>query len=649
MCGIAGFVGPQDDPETLRHVAASMARSIQHRGPDDHGTWVDAAAGVAFGHQRLAIIDISASGHQPMVSADGRFVADFNGEIYNFRVLRHELQHRGVRFRGGSDTEVLVEAIATWGVEATLQRSMGMFAFAIWDRQRRRLVLARDRLGEKPLYYGWCGSTFLFGSELKALRRHPAFRNPLDRDAMALLLGFGYVPTPHSIYEGIRKLPPGTWLEIDPTRTGLMPDPAEYWSLKQAVEQAKAEPFAGSPKEAVDRLEDLLRASVRQQMIADVPLGAFLSGGIDSSTIVALMQSESARPVRTFSIGFAESDYDEAPFARAVAKHIGTDHTELEVSWDDALAVVPRLPEMYDEPFSDSSQIPTYLVSQLASAHVRVSLSGDGGDELFGGYPRYLEHRGMWRTFGWMPPSVRRGIGTLLRALPIRVWDGIGRLARPLLPERFTHVSAGHLVYVLATMLGEHGPEALFRRFVGQFEDPAQLVEDASVPRWPFENSEAPRRVRDVTERMMFLDTMTYLPDDILVKVDRAAMASSLETRVPFLDPELVGFVWSLPRSFKDREGETKWILRRTLDRHVPRALVDRPKMGFSIPLAEWLRGPLRDWAECHLSEARLRDRGLRPELIRRTWHEHLSGERNWAYRLWAVLMLQEWLDRHAP
>lgn len=643
MCGIAGAWQPGADTEVLAAQARAMAAAIAHRGPDDAGVWVDAEAGLALGHRRLAILDLSAAGHQPMLSACGRWVIAFNGEIYNHQELRAQLQAAGAapNWRGHSDTETLLAAIAHWGLEQTLRRCTGMFALALWDRERRVLALARDRLGEKPLYYGWQGGAFLFGSELKALRAHPAFVGGIDRGALALLLRYNYVPAPYSIHPGIRKLPPGTWLELDAgTRD---PAPRAYWSLREVAERGMAAPFEGSDAEAVDALAATLGGAVAGQRVADVPLGALLSGGIDSTLITALMQAQSPQPVRTFTIGFEEKAYDEADHARAVAAHLGTAHTELRLTAEDARALIPRMPQVYDEPFADSSQLPTCLVMQLARRHVTVALSGDGGDELFGGYNRYLLGPRVWRRMAPVPAPLRRMAGAGLQALPAEV---VNRLAGPL-ARRVGIAQPGGKVHRLGQRLRTvQSLDDMYVSLVSEWPQPAAMVVDGVLPpslpdlrdQWP--------RLSDPVARMMALDALTYLPDDILVKVDRAAMAVSLETRAPFLDHAVVELAWRLPLAMKLRGGRGKWILRQLLERYVPRALTERPKMGFGIPLDAWLRGPLRGWADDLLDPACLRRQGLLdPAPVQRVWQAHRRGHGQYGYRLWSVLMFQAWLD----
>jgi len=619
-----------------------MVAAIRYRGPDANGVWCDPTVGLGLGHARLSILDLSPAGSQPMLSASGRYVIVFNGEIYNHLELREQLG--GVAWRGHSDTETLLASVEAWGVEKALQAAVGMFAFALWDRIERRLILARDRVGEKPLYYGWCGETFLFGSELKALEAYPGWRRDIDRGSLAWFMRYAYVPIPHSIYVGTRKLIPGTYLALSSTdRAGTLPEPKPYWSaLTAATEERRLD---WSDQEAADELDRQLRRAVRGQMIADVPLGAFLSGGIDSSTVIALMQAQSPQPVKTFSIGFLEDDYNEAAHAKAVAQHLGTDHTELYVRPADALEVVPRLPSMYDEPSADASAIPTYLVAKLARQHVTVALSGDAGDELFGGYNRYSWGHSIWRRIGPWPVIWRRGMAGAVILLSPDQWDRVGKLLRPILPASLRMSTIGDKLHKLADVIDVDSQRELYRRLVTQHRDPTSIVvgaNDTSI--WA--DQQANRFVSgDFREHMMFQDLVGYLSDDILAKVDRAAMAVSLETRVPMLDHRVIELAWSLPLHMKIRQGQGKWLLRQVLDRYVPRALVERPKMGFSVPLDSWLRGALRDWAEDLLDERRLRHEGyLSPEPIRRKWAEHLSGKRSWQYWLWNVLMFQAWL-----
>lgn len=638
MCGLVGSLSRDVvHAATLRAQVERMATALVHRGPDDAGSWVDPANGIALAHRRLAILDLSTAGHQPMHSASGRYVLAFNGEIYNHLDLRDQLETRAPDlWRGHSDTETLLAGFEAWGVEATLQRAVGMFALALWDGAQRTLYLARDRVGEKPLYYGWQRDTLLFGSELKALRRHSAFHAEVDRDALAGLLRNGYVAAPRSIYRGIRKLPAGTFLAIRAGDQQSGP-PIVYWSARTVAEHGQAHPFAGDAREATDRLAQLLAQSVRGQMLSDVPLGAFLSGGVDSSTIAAVMQSLSSRPIKTFTIGFAEAGFNEAEHARAVARHLGTEHTELYVTPREAMEVIPALPATYDEPFADVSQIPTCLVARLARQHVTVALSGDAGDELFGGYNRYLAMHRIWRRARHVPGLARRAAGRSLGALPDVVWRGLGAIlgkdsSQPALKAR-----------KLARMLAAQDPMAAYRDVVTHWADASALVPGCDAGRV---GEVAWADLADAEHQMMHFDLSTYLSDDILVKVDRAAMAVSLETRVPFLDHRVIEFAWQLPLRLKIRDGQGKWILRQVLYRHVPCQLIERPKMGFAVPMAAWLRGPLRPWAEALLQPERLRREGfLCSEPITSRWRQHLSGHQDWSVELWDVLSFQSWLE----
>jgi asparagine synthase (glutamine-hydrolysing) len=641
MCGLTGFWDRRaaTGGEALSQLVGRMSDTLRLRGPDDSGVWVDAACGIALGFRRLAIVDLSPNGHQPMISADGRFVVAYNGEVYNFRELRVELEASGARFRGTSDTEVMIEGFSRWGVRPTIERLIGMFAVAIWDRESRRLHLVRDRLGIKPLYWGRFGALAVFGSELKALRAHPGWTPEIDQGATSAYLRFGYVPAPHSIYHGVQKLEPGCLLTIGDEGEERI---ERFWSLPDVVRAGREARIAVDDDEATDQLESLLKDAVGRRMVADVPLGAFLSGGIDSSTVVALMQAQSDRPVRTFTIGFREPGYNEAEQAKAVARHLGTDHTELYVEPDHARAVIPQLPDHYDEPFSDSSQIPTFLISELTRRHVTVALSGDGGDELFAGYNRYVWAQSIWRRLGWLPAGARDAVAAGLRSLPPPIWDGLFGL----LPASVRPRLAGDKVHKLAGMLQLAGPDAVYRQLVSQWDAPERLMPSISETRGLLFDASVASTVPDFAERMRYIDTLTYLPDDILTKVDRASMAVSLEARVPLLDHRVVAFAWRLPQHLLVRGGVSKFLLRQVLYRYVPRALIDRPKMGFGVPIDAWLRGPLRGWAEDLLAEPSLRDGGLEPEPILVQWRQHLSGARNAQYPLWAVLMLQAWRRR---
>lgn len=631
MCGWAGFwTTHAGTEEQLLTQVGRMSQTLAHRGPDDEGAWVDARCGIAFGFRRLSILDLSPAGHQPMASATGRYVIVFNGEVYNFAALREELAQLGALFHGSSDTEVVLAALEEWGLETSLQRFEGMFAFALWDHKKRQLSLARDRLGEKPLYYGWAGSSLLFGSELKALRKHRDFRGEVDRGALTLYLRHNAVPAPYSIYRGIYQLQPGSMIRFSAPNTERA-QPKAYWSLRQVTEASARSPLNVSPREAADQLEHLLREAVALRMIADVPLGAFLSGGVDSSTVVALMQAQSSQPVKTFSIGFAEGAFNEAPQALAVARHLGTDHTELYATPEAALEIIPYLPEIFDEPFADSSQIPTFLLAQLARQSVTVSLSGDGGDELFAGYSRYRQATRLWNSLRWIPPLFRRGLGQTMDTL-----GGWGRF-HPL----------GRQLQRVSDVVGTPGPEALYRRLISHWKAPAEVVVEGFEPPTLLTDSARWPEAASFAQRMLFFDASGYLPEDIFTKVDRTTMAVGLEARIPLLDHRVVEFAWRLAPSLRVRGSQGKWILRKVLERHVPPSLFQRPKMGFSVPIGAWLRGPLREWAEELLDERRLRQEGyFHPEPIRQKWREHLSGAHDWEHYLWDVLMFQGWLER---
>jgi len=643
MCGIVGSWGQA--PPDKAALAAALGR-LHHRGPDGSGLWLDEGGGIALGHARLAILDLSPAGHQPMVSASGRFVLSFNGEIYNHLALRSALEssHLAPVWRGRSDTETLLAAFEAWGIETTLQACIGMFAIALWDCQDRTLTLARDRLGEKPLYYGWQQGVLLFGSELKALKAHPAFVGEIDREALALQLHYGYVPTPYSIYKNIGKLPAGTFITIRGTRDeeAASARPIAYWSLAAAAKAGLATPFT-SDAEAIGRLEDQLRQTVALQMVADVPLGAFLSGGVDSSLIAALMQAQSSRPVRTFTIGFREAGYNEAIHAAAVARYLGTEHTDLHISDETAQAVIPRLPTLYDEPFADPSQVPTFLVSQMTRQQVAVSLSGDGGDELFGGYNRYCWAPMIWRRIRRWPRPLRTSVANGLLTLASPRLRGAWALLSNHLPTSWQVAQPIDKAMKLSAALTADSPASLYQSLVSHWRHPAGIVIGVTEqPSPPVCHPWLP----DFEHQMMYLDAMSYLPDDVLVKVDRAAMSVSLETRVPMLDHRIVELAWRMPLQMKIRNGEGKWILRQVLYKYVPKALIERPKMGFAVPIDSWLRGPLRPWAEALLDPSRLRREGfLDPEPIWAKWQEHLLGRRNWQYPLWNVLMFQAWLE----
>ena len=648
MCGFAGFFDPlgRNNEQELLAIGSRMAETLIHRGPDDGGVWADASAGISLGSRRLAIVDLSPEGHQPMSSRNGRYVIAFNGEIYNFKAIASELLGLGHGFRGHSDTEVMLAAISEWGLQKALERFNGMFAFGLWDKKERRLHLVRDRLGEKPLYYGWIGTKLLFGSELKALRAHPEFHADIDRDALALYLRHNYIPAPYTIYRRIHKLLPGSVLTIKASDVGSLPKPMTYWCARDVAESGVARPLSISDEDSIASFESLLRDAVKLRMEADVPLGAFLSGGIDSSTVVALMQSQSGRAVKTFTIGFNETAYNEAADAKKVAAHLSTDHTEMYVTPEEAMAVVPLLPTLYDEPFSDSSQIPTFLVAKLARQSVTVALSGDGGDELFGGYSRYKIGRDIWKKIGWIPASGRRQLSNAISSIPVGALNETFEWLEPIFTKYGRAGKAGDKLHKLAEVLAMEEPETLYHRLVSHWDDPSAVALGAREYPTALTDRSTWAKLTDLTERMMYMDTVTYLPDDILVKVDRATMGVSLEGRVPLLDHRVVEQAWRMPLSVKIRNGETKWLLRQVLYRYVPRTLVERPKRGFGVPIDAWLRGPLRNWAEALLDERRLRAEGFfNPQLIREKWTEHQAGVRDWHYYLWDILMFQAWLE----
>jgi asparagine synthase (glutamine-hydrolysing) len=648
MCGIAGFYTPEpsrDAQGTLRRMNDTLA----HRGPDAQGEWLDAARGIALAHRRLAIVDLTEEGRQPMRSASGRYTIVFNGEIYNFLRIRADLEMLGHRFRGHSDTEVMLAAFEEWGLEPSLQRFIGMFAFALWDSAQNEMTLARDRLGKKPLYYCLTNGRLIFGSELKALRAFPGFAADVDRQALTLFLRYHYIPAPRTIYEGVRKLEAAQFVRFG-ARQGSVVELERrcFWNAAEIHDEASAHATSVSPDEAASQLDVLLRDAVQLRMIADVPLGAFLSGGIDSSLVVALMQALSSRPVRTFTIGFNEDAYNEAHHARAVARHLGTDHTELYLTAVETLAVIPKLPLLYDEPFADSSQIPTALVSAMARQHVTVALSGDGGDEAFAGYTRYVQARDICARNSRLPSWLLRAASRGIPHVPMTVWEELARLLRPITLGKLRTDGFGYRMLRGADRLGCATPQQLYRHLMSYWLAPMKLVVDGHEPRTLLADAPATRDLTQFTDQMMLLDTLTYLPDDILVKVDRASMAVALEVRAPLLDHRVLEFAWRLPLALKLQDGRGKLVLRRLLSRYVPEQLFERPKTGFGVPIYRWLRGPLRDWAEDLLDEQRLEREGfLNPMPIRNVWKSLLSGQSEWAYGgelLWSVLMFQAWL-----
>ncbi len=641
MCGLVGFwdFKAETSKTELLAIGQKMGKAISHRGPDSEGMWCDETIGLTFSHLRLAIVDLSEAGHQPMMSRSGGSVIVYNGEIYNAPELRALLSVEGVCFRGHSDTEVILEACERWGVEATCQKLIGMFAFAFWDKNTQKLFLVRDRLGIKPLYWGFNQGILFFGSQLKSFKEHPKFKPEIDKEALTSYFRFNYVPTPVSIFKNIQKLSPGSILSVDRSQKI---EESRFWDLQNVVKTGKEIQLKHSRSDSVlvEECDALLRDAVKRRMVADVPLGAFLSGGIDSSTVVALMQAQSDRPIKTFTIGFNESGYDEAKHAAAVAKHLGTEHHELYLASQDAQAIIPDIPNWCDEPFADVSQIPTYLVSQLARQQVTVSLSGDGGDELFAGYTRYFVGQKLWPRLKLLPYWLRYLSAYGIRQVSPNAWDGFSKI----LPSRFRPRLMGDKAHKLADILSVPNAETFYKKLVSYWEDPADLViggnESVLYP-WNHQSEST------FIETMQMMDTLTYLPDDILTKVDRASMAVSLEARVPLLDHRVVEFAYGLPIDVKIRNGQGKWLLRQVLNKYVPNNLIDRPKMGFGVPIDRWLRGPLREWAEHLLSQQRLESEGiLNTARIRERWNEHLGGQRNWQYSLWGVLMFQAWQER---
>jgi asparagine synthase (glutamine-hydrolysing) len=636
MCGVAGILR-QDSGSDQRSVLLAMSDAMLHRGPDASGIWQD--DNVALAHRRLSILDLSEAGAQPMVARSARYVISFNGEIYNHGELRRQLEQSGpVQWKGHSDTEVLLEALDQWGWIPTLRATIGMFAILVWDRQDRKLLLARDRLGEKPLYYGVVNGGFVCASELHAFRQIPNWHPEVCLNALSGFMRNGYVTGAGTIYEGVFKLPPGHSLEV-PLRFSDRFSPQPYWVPASESQSGIA---GGEDGNLVERLEFLLEDAIRHQMVSDVPVGAFLSGGVDSTTVVALMQKNSGRKVQTFTIGFQDPQFDESGYAAEVARHLGTDHHSLDVTPADALATVADVHRVYDEPFADASQLPTMLVSRLASQSVKVVLSGDGADELFGGYNRYLITDRVWHRMQHIPLSLRQGMAACMQGISPRHWESMQRLGMRLWPSLGRQTQIGDKAHKFANLMAARDESELYGRITALWTDgeyPVLGVAGSGYSSLPIVGS-------SLCERMMRADTLSYLPDDILVKVDRAAMAVSLETRAPFLDHRIVEFAQQLPLGLKIRNGSSKWILRQVLYKYVPQQLVDRPKMGFGVPIGDWLRGPLRDWAESLLDEGRLREEGyLSPEKVRACWKDHLSGQRNFQYRLWAVLMFQSWLD----
>jgi asparagine synthase (glutamine-hydrolysing) len=649
MCGICGFfeMNHHNDKLYRQKTISEMTNTLIHRGPDDFGYWHHPENGLSLGHRRLSIVDLSSHGHQPMKSKSGQFMLVFNGEIYNHISLRKEISNLNTKilWRGHSDTETLLACIEIWGVEKTIQKCSGMFAIAIYDNKENTIYLVRDRMGEKPLYYGFQNGNFLFASELKAILKHPDFIPDIDRNALSLMFNYSYIPAPFSIYKDIKKLQPGTILKVDLKKINLkkevFSEPSPYWSLKDISINAKKKMYSGTPEEAILHLDELLNQSVNEQMVADVPVGAFLSGGIDSSLITSLMQSQSSKPIDTFTIGFSEDAFNEAIYAKKISKHLGTNHTELYVSSQDAINLIEKLPQIYDEPFSDSSQIPAYLVSKMTRKNVSVSLSGDAGDELFGGYNRYIWTKKIWNRIKHIPMPLRKFISNCLISIPPSAWD--------MFLKFFLDVSMpGDKIHKTANVFNAKSIEGFYFNLIAHWNNSNNIVVGQHNIIAPVMQKRNLLNLGSIEQNMMYLDSISYLPDDILTKVDRAAMSVSLETRVPFLNHHIVEFANHLPLSMKIKNGESKWILRKLLDKHIPRELVDRPKMGFGVPIDIWLRGPLREWAEALLDESRIKQEGfLHYEPIRKKFDEHLSGKRNWQHLLWDILIFQSWLEKN--
>ena len=651
MCGICGFYSGVKS--TNYNTIAKMSLAISHRGPDGSGSWLDKNSSMVLGHQRLSILDLSEAGSQPMQSSSSRFVITFNGEIYNHLQLRNEIEesNSNLIWRGHSDTETLLESIELWGVEVALQKIDGMFAFGLWDKKKRSLMLVRDRIGEKPLYYGWQGDgvnkAFLFGSELKALKAHPEFKGEINRDAIALQFRHNYIPAPYSIYKNIFKLLPGHYLILSENdlNNHIFKKSKAYWSLAKCAINGNSNHLILNEKDIETDFEKNLKLSIKKQMISDVPLGAFLSGGVDSSTVVALMQCQSDDPIKTFTIGFNESDYDEANYAKKIAKHLRTNHTELYISPKEAMDVIPKLPNIYDEPFSDSSQVPTFLISQLAKQNVKVALTGDGGDELFCGYNRYLLSKKFWNLLNLMPLSTRKILSRLIQSISPQKWNKISKI----LPIFFSkYANFGDKMHKGANVLKAKTIDHLYYMLTSHWQNPTEVVLESQEGGTFLTEFKPCLDGLNSQEQMMVLDFLSYLPDDILAKVDRAAMSLSLETRTPFLDHKLIEYVWKIPHSYKIRKGKGKWILRQILNKYVPPSLTERPKMGFGVPIDSWLRGSLRDWAENLLDEKKLMQEGyLNAKLIKNKWNQHLSGKMNWHHHIWNILMFQSWMDQN--
>lgn len=652
MCGITGIF--QSNPSDLRMIVGAMADTMIHRGPDDAGVWCDETIGIAFGFRRLAILDLTLEGNQPMRSTSGRFVMVFNGEIYNFLELKKELVDQGHQFRGGSDTEVMLAAFDTWGIERSLPKLNGMFAFAVWDRKDRELSLSRDRVGKKPLYYGWSDGCFLFGSELKAIKRHPKFKSEIDRSALVHYMQRGYIPYPLSIYRQIHKLIPGSLLKLSKDDLSRRPTdfspylarsgekgPKPYWDLMEVAIHSQEKPFKGNENKTLEELDRLLRQSTKRRMISDVPLGAFLSGGIDSSLVVAMMQAEHDAPIKTFTVGFEETDYNEAPFAKRIAEHLKTDHTEIYLSADEGLNIIPDLPQMFDEPLADASQIPTFLVSRLAKQHVTVALCGDGGDELFVGYNRYIWPELILLRLKFVPLFIREAFGRVGLNLPPKTRDRFARILAACLPSSIRPQRPKETLEKFFKIISAQNPDALYDALTTYWPVKSVLGNEIHKAQYSMGDMQG---FSNFLFRTMFLDIGSYLPEDLLAKVDRASMAASLEIRSPLLDYQIIEFAASIPSALRAKNGEKKYLLRTLLSRYMPRKLFERPKMGFSVPIGKWLEGPLRNWAEDLLDESLLKSDGFFDStMVRGRWKEHCEGTINWQNELWTILIFQAW------
>lgn len=647
MCGFVGFLGSPEFQGNIKDSIENMTKSLIHRGPDSSGIWICEDRHLALGHTRLAIQDLSKMGQQPMQSFSSRYLIVFNGEIYNHLELRkkiNEFHSDQITWRGSSDTETVLSAVEVFGLKAAIEMCSGMFSFALWDNKDHKLILCRDRAGEKPLYYGEVNNSLVFGSELKAIKKFPNFKNELSSFALSNYFQYGYVPSPYSIYEKIYKVEPGTYLEFDLSQSNAIDyKKTKYWSLEKTIKQSNQQLFIDT-NQAMEILEGSINQAVKSQLISDVPLGVFLSGGIDSSLIAALAQKNSSLPIKTFTIGFENPEFDESKFAADIAKHLGTNHTKYQVSDEDVLNLIPKLPKIYDEPFADSSQIPTYFVCKAAKEEVTVALSGDAGDELFGGYNRYIFSSSIWTKVSWLPKIIRKFIGSLIILIPVSVWDQFKSL---LFFKDFSLF--GNKVHKVGLAL-KHSDnlDDFCLSFSFIWEDVSKILLDKesksifSEKRTPLKNI-----LNSPENKMMFRDFSTYLPDDILCKVDRASMAVSLETRAPFLDKNVISDAWRLPLSHKIRLGDGKWLVKEILYKHVPKKILDRPKAGFALPLGEWLRGPLRNWADALLDKRIIKEQGfLNPTSIEEIWNQHLSGKYDWTSKLWTVLMFQAWLKQ---